>query len=190
MGRAHIPGRGPRQADAYGPRYDLFTKRMWGRPPPEGVAGLPCAFCLEPITPGRGTLDHRVPPTTRPDLAQARRNVRPAHGSCHGCADGQHSDRCRRSPSGLACNSIAAGALAPRDDQGWPLAPWPPEFKAAAIERTRSRDRAGKRSVTRKRPGDPGRERPDEPGYARKSRVPDLMAGRAWLRWRHEPYVQ
>jgi hypothetical protein len=185
MGRARQPGRGPRAMDAYGPRYDLFVKRMWGRPPPEGVRGLPCAFCGEPITPGRGEIDHRIPPSVRPDLAQSRRNVRPVHGSCWKCpGGGVHSARCRRSPSGLACNAVAAGNLAPKDSEGWPVAPWPPEFKRAAIERAQARDRAGAGSVTRRKPRNPARKRPEAAETAPEPRqrvFPE--AGRAWLRW-------
>lgn len=167
MGRARKPGSGPRQADAYGPGYGRFTARLWGTPPPEGFRGLPCAFCGEPITPGLGQVDHRIPPAIAPQLAQARGNVRPCHGGGR-----------RRSPSGLACNSVAAGNLAPKDSDGYPAAPWPEDFKLAAIERAQARDRTGASSVTRRNPGNPRQKRPGAPGSPRQRVYP--AAGRAW----------
>jgi hypothetical protein len=161
MGRARKGGAGPRQADMYGPGYGRFSARLWGTPRPEGFRGLPCYHCGHAIRPGLGEVQHLLSPRVRPDLAQSRANVVPAHAG----------GRKRCPVCDLACQAIAAGNLAPRDAQGRPL-PWDEAFiRARMAERAAYRARAA--------PSAPGGAAPRAPAGRDRAQV-YRDAGRPW----------
>jgi hypothetical protein len=102
----HVAGQNSRQ-------FDAVARWLWDGP----WYGLPCYHCGHHIIRGLGTVQHLIPPSVAPALAADPRNLRPCHAGGN-----------RRCPEcGLACQQVAAGNLAPRDEQGRPL-PFPPEF--------------------------------------------------------------
>lgn len=119
-----------------GPRWAAYRKmlfRRWGN--------RPCWYCHEPIAPGMGEVEHRISWRRRPDLAwqefcpDGEPNLVPVHGAGR-----------KRSPSGLACNLIAASNTVARDEMGRPL-PFSTEYIAEKVSERRAflaSGRAGK----------------------------------------------
>lgn len=112
---------------------------------------------------------HLIPPQVAPHLAYDPENVRPAHGG--------GKRRCAEPPDGcgLACNTVAAGNVAPRGADGRSL-PFPPSFLAAKIKERQT----GVRQSPGVRPASPppASGRRGEDGFSRATVYTD--AGRPW----------
>jgi hypothetical protein len=128
-------------------RRRLFSGDVWGPTPL-------CHLCGHP---GASEVQHQFAPDTRPDLAWAVSNMRPAHGG-----------GARRCPTcGLACNALAASNLAIRGADGIPL-PFTDAFIKAAQERRKARNARGMTETAGKpaKPAGTAAKRRQEPAGA------------------------
>ena len=76
-GRELVPG-DPFYHSAAWKKLRAQTRARWKR------AGLPCAWCNQPITPDQKTIvDHAIPRKDRPDLALDPGNMLVMHHACH-----------------------------------------------------------------------------------------------------------
>ena len=102
-----------------GPGWVAFRKQLFAE---RGGAPL-CYHCSHPVYgPARGEIQHLLSPRLYPQLAWSRSNLRIVHAG-----------GAKRCPvCDLACQSISASNIAPRDEMGRPL-PFGPDFLAAKI---------------------------------------------------------
>ena len=156
-----------------GPEWTAYRRQLFRGP----FAGKPCAACGHEIRPGLGEIQHQLSVRTHPEHAWTvtvlgSPNLVPVHGG--------GARRCPDPVCRLACNSILAGNAAPRDEDGRPVLPFPPDFLAAKVaERQAYRARpAPSARKPRQTPGNPGRDRPAARAAPEPRVWPD--AGRAW----------
>ena len=126
MGRARSRQDITRRPVASGSEWAKFRAQLWAAWGPL----VKCAACGHPIMPGRGEVQHQVPPAVNASLIYEVSNVVPVHGSTYRGKRGN-----RRCPTcDLACNAVLAGNHAPRNADGTPVLPWPEAFLARKSE--------------------------------------------------------
>ena len=133
-----------------------LKERLWRRWTDGGRHPATCYHCSHPIVTGLGEIQHLLSPRQFPQYAMTESNLKPSHGG----------GRRRCQTCGLACNAVAAGNAAARDERGRPL-PFTAQFIRDAQARTKvSAGRASSRQA---------------PSIAAKpARVPVTDVGRPW----------
>lgn len=133
-------------------QWRTLRARLWRQWTGNGAHSAICYHCQHPITNGLGEIQHLLSPQTHPQSAMLESNLRPSHGG----------GRKRCGSCGLACNQLAAGNAAARDEKGRPL-----PFSEAFIRAAQARTGAGNRL-----------NRPVPP--VKRAKAPET-AGREWL---------
>lgn len=111
---------------------------------------------------------HLIPPQVAPHLAYVPENVRPAHGG----------GKRRCAECFIACNTAAAGNLAPRDGNGRSL-PFPPAFIESHRKQPGQVPAPGRKGTKTAETRTSVRKRP-EPEADRPTRRIYSDAGRDW----------